>query len=65
MKTKLQISDQLPNKKSFSLRVLERGSLGPSTVTLIALLYVATCGGHDATVIVMLKLFPEMKRNHQ
>jgi hypothetical protein len=39
-------------------RVLERGSRGPSTVTLIALLYVATCGGDVLTVMVMLKLFP-------
>lgn len=39
-------------------RVLERGSRGPSTVTLIALLYVATCGGDVLTVMVMLKLLP-------
>lgn len=43
-------------------RDLERGSRGPSTVTLIALLYVATCGGHVATVMVIVKLFPEKKK---
>jgi hypothetical protein len=37
---------------------LERGSRGPSTVTLIALLYVAICGGEELTVIVKVKLFP-------
>jgi hypothetical protein len=40
------------------LLVLERGSLGPSTVTLMALLYVAICGGEELTVIVSVKLFP-------
>lgn len=40
------------------LLVFERGSRGPSTVTLIALLYVATCGGLDDTIIVKVKLFP-------
>lgn len=40
------------------LRVLERGSRGPSTVTLIALEYVATCVGEPATEIVNVKLFP-------
>lgn len=39
--------------------VLDRGSLGPSTVTLMALVYVATWGGVVDTVMVMLKLFPE------
>lgn len=39
-------------------RVLERGSRGPSTVTLIALLYVAICGGEELTIIVSVKLFP-------
>lgn len=38
--------------------VLDRGSLGPSTVTLMALVYVATWGGVVDTVMVMLKLFP-------
>jgi len=37
---------------------LERGSRGPSTVTLIALEYVATCVGEPATEIVNVKLFP-------
>ena len=40
------------------LHVLERGSRGPSTVTLIAFVYVATCGGLDDMVIVTEKLFP-------
>jgi hypothetical protein len=40
------------------LLVFERGSLGPSTVTLMALLYVAICGGEELTVIVKVKLFP-------
>jgi hypothetical protein len=40
---------------------LERGSLGPSTVTLIALLYVAICGGEELTMIVRVKLFPGTK----
>jgi hypothetical protein len=43
-------------------RVLERGSLGPSTVTLMALLYVAICGGEELTMMVRVKLFPETKR---
>lgn len=38
--------------------ILFLGSLGPSTVTLIAFKYVATCGGFVAIVIVRLKLFP-------
>ena len=41
------------------LLVLERGSRGPSTVTLMALLYVAICGGEELTVMVSVKLFPE------
>lgn len=44
----------------YSLALL-RGSRGPSTVTLIALLYVHTCGGLVAIVIVRLKLFPKIK----
>jgi hypothetical protein len=42
-------------------RVLERGSLGPSTVTLMALLYVAICGGEELTMMVRVKLFPGTK----
>lgn len=34
------------------------GSRGPSTVILMALWYVATCGGFVKTVIVSVKLFP-------
>jgi len=37
---------------------LERGSLGPSTVTLIAFDKVATCGGDVCSMIVRVKLFP-------
>lgn len=40
------------------LLILFLGSLGPSTVTLMALRYVATCGGLVAIVIVKLKLLP-------
>ncbi len=61
MKVKL---DFLWNKKLYvilDLRVLERGSRGPSTVTLIALEYVATCVGEPATEIVNVKLFPVIK----
>lgn len=47
----------------FSLLVFDRGSLGPSTVTLIALLYDATCGGLVDTVIVNVKLLPVKKKN--
>lgn len=47
------------------LRVLDLGSLGPSTVTLIALLYVVTCGGEQLTVMVSVKLLPEnINTNH-
>ena len=40
------------------LLVLLLGSLGPSTVTLMALEYVAICGGLVLTLIVRLKLLP-------
>lgn len=43
---------------SYSLD-LHRGSRGPSTVTFIALPYVATCGGLVEIVIVIVKLLPE------
>lgn len=45
------------------LHVLERGSRGPSTVTLIALVYVATCGGLVDIVIVTEKLLPGKDNN--
>lgn len=45
--------------KQSHLLVFERGSRGPSTVTLIALLYVATCGGLVDTIIVKVKLLPK------
>jgi hypothetical protein len=38
-----------------------RGSLGPSTVTLMALLYVATWKGVELMTIVSEKLFPATK----
>jgi len=44
--------------RSWYLLVFDLGSRGPSTVTLIALLYVATWGGEDPTIIVSVKLFP-------
>lgn len=40
------------------------GSLGPSTVTFIALTYVATCGGEVLSVIVNAKLFPVNKKEY-
>lgn len=46
----------------FNLLVLDLGSLGPSTVTLIALDKVATCGGDVCNMIVRVKLFPETIR---
>lgn len=48
------------------LLVFDLGSLGPSTVTLMALAYVATCGGHEFNMIVNVKLLPEnTKTIHQ
>lgn len=44
------------------LLVLDLGSRGPSTVTLMALLYVATCGGCVETVIVKVKLLPAINK---
>lgn len=41
--------------------VFDLGSRGPSTVTLMALLYVVTCGGDVDTVMVSVKLFPAGK----
>lgn len=38
--------------------VFDLGSRGPSTVTLMALLYVATCGGQELTIIDSVKLLP-------
>ena len=43
---------------------LRLGSLGPSTVTFIALLYVAICGGSVATVTISVNIFPaHMKKS--
>lgn len=44
------------------LLVFDLGSRGPSTVTLIALLYEATWGGLVETVIVSVKLLPATER---
>ena len=44
-----------------NLLVFDRGSRGPSTVTLIALQYVVTCGIVVQIVIVSVKLFPVKK----
>ena len=44
--------------------VFDRGSLGPSTVTLIAFDKVATCGGDVCSMIVRVKLFPENENEH-
>lgn len=41
-------------------RILDLGSLGPSTVTLIALEYVAIWTGFPDITIVRLKLLPEI-----
>ena len=46
------------SKKKRCLRVLLLGSLGPSTVTFMHLVYMATCGGLELTIITRLKLFP-------
>lgn len=43
----------------------DRGSLGPSTVTLIALPYVVTCTGLVDTVMVSVKLFPGRTRREK
>lgn len=52
-----------PQTLDYKLRTeyLLRGSLGPSTVTFMALWYVATWGGFVRTVIVKVKLFPARK----
>ena len=41
------------------LRDLVRGSRGPSTVTLMALVYVVTCTGEELTIIDNVKLLPK------
>lgn len=41
-----------------NLQFLLLGSLGPSTVTFIAFVYVVTCGGDVEIVIVKVKLLP-------
>lgn len=50
------------NHKIHSL-LLDRGSLGPSTVTFIAFVYVVIWGGDVDTVIVSVKLLPEKNTN--
>lgn len=44
--------------------VLERGSRGPSTVTLIAFWYVATWGGDVASIMVSVNDFPVPKERN-
>lgn len=44
------------------LLVFDLGSLGPSTVTFIALVSVATCGGCVCNIIVNVKLLPEKRK---
>lgn len=46
------------NNTKINLLVFDLGSLGPSTVTLIAFPYVVTMGGLVDTVIVNVKLLP-------
>lgn len=43
---------------------MDRGSRGPSTVTLMAFWYVATCGGDVASIIVRVKDFPVKKEEN-
>ena len=43
-------------------RIFDLGSLGPSTVTLIALVYDAIWTGFADITIVRLKLFPAIKK---
>jgi len=45
--------------------ILLLGSLGPPTVTFIALLSVATCGGDVLTIIDRVKLFPETNHTNK
>jgi len=47
-----------------NLLILLLGSRGPSTVTLMAFWYIATCGGWVNTTMVKVKLFPEKKYHH-
>lgn len=47
--------------KRINSLVFDLGSLGPSTVTLIAFVYVATWGGELLIVMVSVKLFPKIK----
>lgn len=45
-----------------NLLVFVLGSLGPSTVTLIAFIYVATMTGRACTIMDIEKLFPESRK---
>lgn len=53
-----ELNNQHDLLQMFFLVHLLLGSRGPSTVILMALWYVATCGGFVKTVIVSVKLFP-------
>lgn len=54
----IHLSNNPKMRKRFCKNLL-RGSRGPSTVTLIALQYVATWGGSVFTVIVNVNVFPK------
>lgn len=58
----IQFSNNPKMRKRFCKNLL-RGSRGPSTVTLIALQYVATWGGSVLTVIVKVNVFPKAQVN--
>lgn len=49
------------NVNLFNLLVLLLGSLGPSTVTLIAFWYNAICGGWVKIAMVNVKLLPKIR----
>lgn len=55
----LYLHENLNNDKDVNnLLDLVLGSLGPSTVTLMAFMYVATITGRLCMIIVIVKLFP-------
>jgi len=57
-----ELTELINNEQiEIDLQFLLLGSLGPSTVTFIAFVYVATCGGDVEIVIVNEKLLPMKK----
>jgi len=60
----IHLSNNPKMRKRFWKNLL-RGSRGPSTVTLIALQYVATWGGSVFTVIVNVNVFPTHRWNRR